>query len=216
MRAPAPTAYTEAVLFCRGRSQTGPRAATWGRPYDNGKHPQSGAVRTPPPTREWTGSVPSPQAQRCVGSEHPGAAVESQRGEFSTLSGPLWARVESRCTTRISTRRKRTTVPEGGTPVMGVRGKATMSTKCSSGAVPGGVLVPLPPWAKELAARRRRNPPADNEPNPKPVPSSVTASPCHLPPGGEGFGGEPPHPAPSGPPSPQGEGLKRAAKSRQI
>ena len=28
------------------------------------------------------------------------------------------------------------------------------------GAVPGGVLVPLPPWAKELAARRRRNSPA--------------------------------------------------------
>ena len=25
------------------------------------------------------------------------------------------------------------------------------------GAVPGGVLVPLPPWAKEPAARRRRN-----------------------------------------------------------
>ena len=50
--------------------------------------------------------------------------------------------------------------PQGVTPVNGVRGKATMSTKCSSGAVPGGVLVPLPPWAKELAARRRRNPPA--------------------------------------------------------
>src|SRR5699024_5509359 len=43
---------------------------------------------------------------------------------------------------------------------MGVRGKATMSTKCSSGAVPGGVLVTLPPRAKSLAARRRRNSPA--------------------------------------------------------
>ena len=32
-----------------------------------------------------------------------------------------------------------------------------------SGAVPGGVLVTLPPWAKSLAARRRRNPPARNE-----------------------------------------------------
>ena len=30
--------------------------------------------------------------------------------------------------------------PQGVTPVNGVRGKATMSTKCSSGAVPGGVL----------------------------------------------------------------------------
>ena len=40
---------------------------------------------------------------------------------------------------------------QGATPVMGVRGKATMSTKCSSGAVPGGVLVTLPPRAKSLA-----------------------------------------------------------------
>ena len=37
---------------------------------------------------------------------------------------------------------------QGVTPVMGVRGKATMSTKCSAGAVPGGVLVTLPPRAK--------------------------------------------------------------------
>ena len=52
--------------------------------------------------------------------------------------------------------------PRRASPRNGVRGKATMSTKCSSGAVPGGVLVPLPPWAKELAARRRRNSPAQN------------------------------------------------------
>ncbi len=39
------------------------------------------------------------------------------------------------------------TTPRGN-PRNGVRGKATMSTKCSSGAVPGGVLVTLPPWAK--------------------------------------------------------------------
>ena len=31
--------------------------------------------------------------------------------------------------------------------------------RCSSGAVPGGVLVTLPPRAKSLAARRRRNSP---------------------------------------------------------
>ena len=66
--------------------------------------------------------------------------------------------------------------PEGPEGV----GWATMSTKCSSGAVPGGVLVTLPPWAKSLAARRRRNSPAHNKRNPKPAPSSVTALPCHL------------------------------------
>ena len=56
-----------------------------------------------------------------------------------------------------------------------------MSTKCSSepvpipsapsghlplirGVGPGGVLVTLPPWAKSLAARRRRNSPAYKTP----------------------------------------------------
>ena len=60
---------------------------------------------------------------------------------------------------------------QGVTPVNGVRGKATMSTKCSSGAVPGGKI-----------------PSAHNKRNPKPVPSSVTASPCHLPPRGKAYG----------------------------
>ena len=35
-----------------------------------------------------------------------------------------------------------------------------MSTKCSSGAVPGGVLPSFSPWKKKVAARRRRNPTA--------------------------------------------------------
>ena len=38
-------------------------------------------------------------------------------------------------------------------PRNGVRGKATMSTKCSSGAVPGGVLPSFSPWKKKVAAR---------------------------------------------------------------
>ncbi len=42
--------------------------------------------------------------------------------------------------------------------VMGVWGKATMGTLVPIGAVPSGVLVTLPPRAKSLAARRRRNP----------------------------------------------------------
>ena len=60
---------------------------------------------------------------------------------------------------------------QGVTPVNGVRGKANMSTKCSSGAVPGGKI-----------------PSAHNKRNPKPVPSSVMASPCHLPPRGKAYG----------------------------
>ena len=39
-----------------------------------------------------------------------------------------------------------------------------MSTLVLIGAVPGGVLVTLPPWAKSLAARRRRNSPAYKTP----------------------------------------------------
>ena len=54
-------------------------------------------------------------------------------------------------------RRKCCKIQQVRVPRNGVRGKATMSTKCSSGAVPGGVLVTLPPRAKSLAARRRRN-----------------------------------------------------------
>ena len=39
----------------------------------------------------------------------------------------------------------------------------------------------------ERNSPRRANPPAYNNPNPKPAPSSVTASPCHLPPKGKAF-----------------------------
>src|SRR5699024_3220401 len=38
-------------------------------------------------------------------------------------------------------------------PRNGVRGKQSYGHEVSIGRVPGGVLVPLPPWAKELAAR---------------------------------------------------------------
>ena len=55
------------------------------------------------------------------------------------------------------------------------------------GANPGGVLPSFSPWKKKVAARRRRNLPAYNERNPKSAPSSVTASPCHLPPMGKVF-----------------------------
>ena len=66
-----------------------------------------------------------------------------------------------------------------------------------------GLCDDEPPWAKSLAARRRRNLPARNETalSSPPHPSGLTAS--HLPPKGEGFWGESPHPAPSGPPSPR-------------
>ena len=45
-------------------------------------------------------------------------------------------------------RRKFCEIQQVRVPRNGVRGQATMSTKCSSGAVPGGVLPTLPPRAK--------------------------------------------------------------------
>ena len=76
---------------------------------------------------------------------------------FPKTQGPV-ARKKSQKATQIL-RAGNFFLAQEVTPVNGVRGKATMSTKCSSGAVSGGVLVTLPPWAKSLAARRRRNPP---------------------------------------------------------
>ena len=140
--------------------------------------------------------------------------MEPQQRQFLQTQGPV-ARREFRHPLRFC-------APEGFcplqgvTPVMGERGKATMSTKCSSGAVPGGVLVTLPPRAKSLAARRRRNSPAKRT--------------IQRP--DEGIGpykkrSSPPHPAPSGPPSlsplafghlpltrgvgPRGDGFRRRA-----
>ena len=136
--------------------------------------------------------------------------------------------------------------PRGPGPTPPVRGRwpegpegvgwATMSTKCSSGAVPGGVLGYLSRTPGEaqrsgfagkrrskeavavFAVRRKRRqadfattsrhgqshsppaggeiPPADNEPNPKPAPSSGPSG--HLPPEGKAFWGEPPSSAPFG------------------
>ena len=79
----------------------------------------------------------------------------------------------------------------------------------------GWTLRRRAPWAKSLAARRRRETPCEKEPKrpdegigpPKSVlllPPHPSASPCHLPPGRLFWGA---HPAPSGPPLPQGEGL---------
>ena len=95
---------------------------------------------------------------------------------------------------------------KGVTPVIGVRGKATMSTKCSSGAVPGDSLVTFSSLRKSLAARRRRNPPVRNETalSSPPHPSGLTAS--HLPPQGEGFWGV----------GPQGEGLRGTERFPQF
>ena len=143
------------------------------------------------PARIRTGSV---------GSAKSGAVVEPHRPQFSAQPGPGGP---AGIQTLTQILRAGTFLPDprgnprkwGPGPTPPVRGRcrvategigwATMSTKCSSGAVPGGVLVTLPPWAKSLAARRRRNLPARNETalSSPPHPSGLTAS--HLPPRGK-------------------------------
>ena len=81
--------------------------------------------------------------------------------------------------------------------VMGVRGAATWSTgTVLLGANPGGVLVTLPPWAKSLAARRRRN-----------IPLRTTNPIRNL---------SPHPPRIRSAPSPQGEGLKRSGRRNSL
>ena len=84
--------------------------------------------------------------------------------------------------------------PQGITPVNGVRGKATMSTKCSSGAVPGDPLVSFPSLGKKLAPQGETlPPPAGGE-----IPLRGTKPLYHRPLIRHGF---------AVPPSPQGEGF---------
>ena len=68
---------------------------------------------------------------------------------------------------------------QGVTPVTGVRGKGEYGHAVSILSRPPAILWFLSHrW--ERNSPRRANPPAYNNPNPKPAPSSVTASPCHL------------------------------------
>ena len=83
----------------------------------------------------------------------------------------------------------------GVAPVNGGPGvSGPMGTKCPSAASPGDPLVSFPSLGKKLAPQGEtlpppgwRNTPAHNKPIPKLAPSSVTASPCHLPPRGKAF-----------------------------
>ena len=163
VRTPAPTKFGGIFRFCRrGRRPRRPAGAHCA-PLQQGsplrRHPNvpdrpTGGA-SPSPTvlkklfRDWVGEALGPPAGICtgsVGSVKPGAPTGPHQPKFLQTQGPV-ARLEFRhslrfCAPEILCQAK------GITPVNGVRGKATMSTKCSSGAVPGGVLPTLPPWAK--------------------------------------------------------------------
>ena len=69
-------------------------------------------------------------------------------------------------------------------PRNGGPGKGDYEHEVLIGAVPGGVLVTLPPRAKSLAARRQRNPPATNATIPSSPPHPSRLRRATFPPGG--------------------------------
>ena len=114
-----------------------------------GTFPQGKAFGPPqgsPLRRNWTGAV---------GWESQAQLRNCTSLQFLDSQGPV-ARLEFRHALRFCAP-EMFCPPQGITTVNGVRGKATMSTKCSSGAVPGDPLVTFPSLGKSLAARRRRN-----------------------------------------------------------
>ena len=140
----APTADTEAVSSSRrGRSQTGPRAATWGRPYSSQNF-----------FRVWVGEALGPPAVNGPGtvcSANPGAGMEPQNLEFLLTQGPV-GREERRKVTQILRAGTIAEPDRYASPVIGVRGKATMSTKCSSEPSPAAFWL--------LCRRGQSNPPS--------------------------------------------------------
>ena len=167
------------------------RADTRGRPYREGEISWGGRVRTPAPTEgnEPGTLIRTTQAQKRNRTGH----------NFSFAQAPSGAG-RNRTQALLILRAGRAAQCSRDSPRNGVRGKATMSTKCSSGAVPGGVLVTLPPRAKSLAARRRRNPPRKTPEAAKSPAKTINETPpssvprVSPPPGGQTGGIPPPSP----------------------
>ena len=220
VRTPAPTADVKAFLFFRrGRTLAGPLK---GFCHSGPTLIRLAYARHLLPRREkaFRRLIAAPAVRRKPAGAHimrpssytPGAlARQTQAHKWDRTSGNF-CKPRAQWPGRNRGKPLHFCAPEGVclakgvTPVIGVRGKATMSTKCSSGAVPGESLVTFSSLRKSLAARRRRNPPVRNEPalSSPPHPSGLTAS--HLPPQGEGFWGV----------GPQGEGLRGTERFPQF
>ena len=96
--------------FRRGRSQTGPRAATWGRPYSSQKF-----------FWDWVGEALGPPAVNGPGTvclANPGAEMEPQNLEFLLTQGPV-ARREFRPAAQILRAGNAVKSSRYASPVMG-------------------------------------------------------------------------------------------------
>ena len=166
VRAPAPTAYPKVrLIFCRARC---PHRAVPGRPRCAAPTAKTDRAR-------WFGKP------RRIGGTAPAPIFHKARAQWPGLNGrrPLrFCAPEMFCPPPGD--------PQGELPRRGKRGWP-------------GPLVSFPSLGKKLAARRRRNP-LRKEPSSGPMrasgptknrsiiaPSSVTASPCHLPPRGKAY-----------------------------
>ena len=115
-------------------------------------------------------------------SAQPGAAVRPHQQQFWNSQAPVGRR-EFRHSLRFC-------APEilqfltGTRPPQWGPGKGDYEHEVLIGAVPGGVLVTLPPRAKSLAARRQRNPPATNATIPSSPPHPSRLRRATFPPGG--------------------------------
>ena len=129
-------------------------------PLDKGSRPSPTVVNKL--SRDWGGGGPWASRQgyapEALAEETQAHDWNRSQRKFLQTQGPV-ARKKSQASHSDFARRKFCRTHQECVPRnAGSRGKATMSTKCSSGAVPGGVLPSFSPWKKKLAARRRRNP----------------------------------------------------------
>ena len=161
---------------------------------ENGFTPSSGPVPDRP-AKIRTGSV---------GSANPGAVVEPHRVLIFANSGPSGPEGIAEVT-QILRAGNFLPVPRDNPRNGGSRGWGSWRMRRSRirlAPPPSAFLVTF--WAskKSLAARRRRNPPRKTAETARRGRRAL-----------QGIRNLPPHPAPSGPPSPQGEGFKGAVKS---
>ena len=161
---------------------------------------------------------------RHVGSATPGAVVESHQLQFSKNPGPSGP--EEIAESHSDFARRKFFAPPRGSPRKWGPGKGDYEHEVPIWSRPRWRFAYFAAMGKVGRRPQAAKSPAYNGRSPNPAPSSVTASPCHLPyplcrfatspldkgsrpPRGRLFWGEPPSSAPFGPPSPRGEGLKK-------
>ena len=139
--------------------------------------------------RNWVGEALGPPVRirtGGVGSANPGAVRKPQQNQILHTQGPV-ARKKTQAITPDFARRNHGSTNQEGAPRK--KGSGESGPMDLGGAQRSRSPLAASPGAFWLLCRhgQSNSPPAggeissaDNEPNPNPAPSSVTASPCHL------------------------------------